>query len=70
MNRNNTKIKLHLPAGLIRIRIQIVIDNFKKTITYIRNDLRSVSDNSQKTLEFEIFLLRERILINVTTCQN
>jgi hypothetical protein len=70
MNRNNTKTKLHLPAGLIRIRIQIAIDNFKKTITYIRNDLRSVSDNSQKTLEFEIFLLRERILINVTTCQN
>jgi hypothetical protein len=70
MNRNNTKTKLYLPAGLIRIRIQIAIDNFKKTITYIRNDLRSVSDNSQKTLEFEIFLLRERILINVTTYQN
>jgi hypothetical protein len=26
----NTKTKLHLPAGLIRIRIQIGIDNFKK----------------------------------------
>jgi hypothetical protein len=68
MNRNNTKTKL--PAGLIRIRIQIAIDNFKKAITYIRNDLSSVSDNSQKTLEFEIFLLREQILINVTTYQN
>jgi hypothetical protein len=49
MNRNNTKTKLHLPAGLVRIRIQIAIDNFKKAITYIRNDLPSLFDTSQKT---------------------
>jgi hypothetical protein len=43
----NTKTKLHLPAGLIRIRIQIGIDNFKKAITlHIRNDLQLVSKKS------------------------
>jgi hypothetical protein len=57
MNRNNAKTKLHLPAGLIKIRIQIAIDHFKNAVTCVRNDLQSVSDNSQKTLEFFDFSL-------------
>jgi hypothetical protein len=33
------------------LKIQIAIDGFEKAIRYFRNDLPSVSDNSQETLK-------------------